>query len=364
MAASDEFRELTIETSRRGERLDLALAALLPHLSRSQAQRLIAGGLVLVNGKAAKAGQKLRGGEQVAVREPRARPLLLTPEALPLQIVYEDDDLLVVNKPAGMVVHPGPGHPAGTLVHALLAYRGAWSSIGGVERPGIVHRLDKGTSGLIAVACHDLSHRALSAQLVARTMRRRYVALVWGLVRPDRGSVEAPIGRHPTKRQQMAVVARGGRRAVTHYRVLEYFAAATLLELRLETGRTHQVRVHLAHLGHGVVGDATYGKAAMSMTGGVLRDAAGNALPGRLLSRPLLHAAALSFRHPRSQPSRTPSSSSQHSACRHAEIEGRAGDGTAAALEQRALPRTTFVYCSAPLPDDFRAVLERLRRGA
>lgn len=354
MVANDALRELTIEASRRGERLDVVLATALPHLSRSQVQRLIAARQVLVNGKPAKAGRKLRGGERVAVREPQPLAAALTPEALPLQIVYEDDDLLVVNKPAGMVVHPAPGHQAGTLVHALLGYRSRWSSIGGVERPGIVHRLDKGTSGLIAVACHDLSHRALSAQLAARTMRRRYVALVWGLVRNDRGSVDAPIGRHPTKRQQMAVVARRGRRALTHYRVLERFATATLLEIRLETGRTHQVRVHLAHLGHGVVGDSTYGKAALSTSGSGLRDVAGNALPGRLITRPLLHAAALTFQHPRSSPPRP----------QHGSPVGRVNAAPAPATDRLPQAGRILLHCSAPLPDDFRAVLDRLRRGA
>jgi 23S rRNA pseudouridine1911/1915/1917 synthase len=238
---------------------------------------------------------------------------------MPLDVVYEDEDVIVVNKPPGMVVHPAPGHSSGTLVHALLAYRSHWSSIGGVERPGIVHRLDKGTSGLLAVACNDRSHQHLAAQLSKRTMKRVYHALVWGQMKAARGTVDKPIGRHPTKRKQMAVVEDGGRRAATHFRLLDQFPNSSLLEVRLETGRTHQVRVHLASLHHGVVGDTTYARSAAP-----LRDRSGNALPATAFSRPLLHAVELSFTHPR---------------------------------------RGALVHCSAPVPLDFRTVLERLRRS-
>ena len=317
MPASPSVHEITVDESLKGERLDRVLALALPSLSRSRLQRLIAERHVLVDGAPAKAGRRMRGGEQVAVEEPEPVALDLLAEDIPLHVVFEDDDLLVVNKAAGMVVHPGPGHQSGTLVHALLGYRARWSSIGGVERPGIVHRLDKGTSGLLAVACHDRSHRHLSEQLAARTMRRVYLTLVWGRVKEPRGEVDAPIGRHPRKRQQMGVNPERGRHAVTHYRVLDFFATTTLLEVRLETGRTHQVRVHLAHLGHGVVGDATYRRGAVA-----LRDFDGNAVSMKLVTRPLLHAAELSLQHP---------------------------------------SRGSLIHCSAPMPLDMRKILRRLQ---
>jgi len=202
------------------------------------------------------------------------------PEAIPLEILYEDDDLAVIDKPAGMVVHPAPGHHTGTLVHALLGRGGGWSAVGGVTRPGIVHRLDKGTSGLIVVARNDMSHRALSAQLKDRSLSRTYMAIVRGRVRDDAGELEGPIGRDPKERKRMAVVS-GGRFARTRYQVVGRRGGHTLLRCDLDTGRTHQIRVHLAALGHPVAGDSEYGGAEAGV------------------SRPMLHAWRLRLRHPR-----------------------------------------------------------------
>jgi 23S rRNA pseudouridine1911/1915/1917 synthase len=207
--------------------------------------------------------------------------LVASPEAIPLEVVYEDEDLLVINKPPGMVVHPSPGHHSGTLVHALLGRGGSWSSAGGEARPGIVHRLDKGTSGLIVVARNDVSHRALSAQLADRTLSRSYLAIARGLLRHDAGELEGPIGRHPKDRLRMAVVS-GGRFARTRYEVIERRRGHTLLRCDLETGRTHQIRVHLAALGHPIAGDSDYGG----------RRPAGDP------QRPMLHAWRLRLRHP------------------------------------------------------------------
>jgi 23S rRNA pseudouridine1911/1915/1917 synthase len=202
-------------------------------------------------------------------------------EEIPLDVVYEDDDIAVINKPAGMVVHPAPGHYTGTLVHALLGRGGAWSAVGGAARPGVVHRLDKGTSGLIVVARNDVSHRALSAQLKDRSLSRTYLAIVRGRIADDAGELEGPIGRHPRERKRMAVVA-GGRFARTRYQVVERKRTHTLLRCELDTGRTHQIRVHLAALGHPIAGDSEYG--------GQEQD----------LGRPMLHASRLRLRHPRS----------------------------------------------------------------
>jgi 23S rRNA pseudouridine1911/1915/1917 synthase len=213
---------------------------------------------------------------------PVAYAIAATPEAIPLEVVYEDDDLVVVNKPAGMVVHPAPGHSSGTLVHALLGRGGGWSAAGGATRPGIVHRLDKGTSGLIVVARNDASHRALAAQLSDRTLSRSYLAIVRGRMKDEAGELEGPIGRHPKDRKRMAVVA-GGRFARTRYQVVGRRRAHTLLRCDLQTGRTHQIRVHLAALGHPVAGDAEYGGGEAG------------------LQRPMLHAWRLKLRHPKTR---------------------------------------------------------------
>ena len=269
---------------RDGERLDVFIARLLSQLTRSRVRRLIVGGLVTLEGRpAAKAGVKLEAGQRIELTVPPPEPTELEPEAIPLRIVYEDDDLLVVDKPAGLAVHPSPGHSRHTLVHAILAYCPQLSSIGGEERPGIVHRLDKDTSGLIIVAKHDDAHRSLARQLKERQVEKRYLALVEGLVEPPEGVIEAPIARHPRRRQRMAVVA-GGREARTHYKLLREVDGRSLLEVRPETGRTHQIRVHLAAIDHPVTGDRVYGR----------RGAGRSPLP-----RHFLHAQGLVFRHPR-----------------------------------------------------------------
>ena len=236
---------------------------------------------MLLNGRLARAADRVARGDVIEYEVPVQRePARASAEAVPLEVVYEDADLVVINKPSGMVVHPAPGHHSGTLVHALLGLGGDWSAAGGETRPGIVHRLDKGTSGLIVAARSDVAHRALSAQLAVRTMSRAYMAIVRGVVKEDAGELEGPIGRHPRERKRMAVVA-GGRFARTRYRVVERTRTHTLLRCDLETGRTHQVRVHLAALGYPVAGDDVYGG----------REAG--------VRRPMLHAWRLRLRHPR-----------------------------------------------------------------
>ena len=267
-----------------GERLDSFLAKSLPELTRSAAQRLIEGGRVAVDGRPAAKSCRLSGGEAVSVILPEPEPLDAAPQAIALDVVYEDGDVIVVNKPVGMVVHPAPGHPNGTLVNALLYHCGrSLSGVGGALRPGIVHRIDRDTGGLIIAAKNDAAHLALSSQLQDHTLARTYEALVTGNLREDRGTVDAPIGRHHTDRKKMAVTDRGGRAAVTHWEVLERFQGFTHVRCRLETGRTHQIRVHMAHLGHPICGDTVYG--------------ARKPVPG--LTGQCLHAVGLRFIHPR-----------------------------------------------------------------
>jgi len=274
-------------------RLDRLLATRLPDISRTRLQQLIEEGDVRVNGVIRKASYRLRAGENVAVSIPAAPVEPLQPEPIRLAIVYEDEDLLVVNKPAGMVVHPGAGVRSGTLVNALLAHT-TLSPIGAPVRPGIVHRLDKGTSGLLVVAKTEAAHLALAKQLESRSVERRYLALVSGKVERAEGVIEVGIGRHPRDRIRMAVrPTGGGKAAITHFRVVERFPGFTLLECRLRTGRTHQIRVHLSHLGHAVVGDETYQKRSSRP-----KDPTIQALITELKGH-ALHAASLGFVHPR-----------------------------------------------------------------
>ena len=266
-----------------GQRVDAWLAANLEDVTRSAAQRLLEEGRVTCGGKALAKNYKLNGTETVEVCLPDPEPVDVLPQDIPLDVVYEDADVIVVNKPKGLVVHPAPGHPDGTLVNALLHHCGdSLSGIGGELRPGIVHRIDRDTSGLIIAAKNDFAHQKLAAQLQDHTLARVYRCIVVGNLREDAGTVDAPIGRHPVDRKKMAVVA-NGRPAVTHWRVLERLRGCTYVECRLETGRTHQIRVHMAHLGHPILGDTVYG--------------AKKPVPG--LQGQCLHAVGLRFRHPR-----------------------------------------------------------------
>ncbi|HEX5501764.1 MAG TPA: RluA family pseudouridine synthase [Thermomicrobiales bacterium] len=247
---------LRVEPAEAGQRLDRALAARLPDRSRAALQALIDGGNVLVDGRARKASYRLRAGEAIAVTIPPPAPADLRPEAIPLAIVYEDADVLVIDKPAGMVVHPAPGHASGTVVNAVLAHAPD-VHVKGTARPGLVHRLDRDTSGLLVVAKHERALAALQRQFKERHVRKVYLALLDGVVEPDEGTIDAPIGRDPRNRQRMAVL-REGRPAVSHFRVLERLARHTLVEVRIESGRTHQIRVHGAFIGHPVAGDLVY----------------------------------------------------------------------------------------------------------
>ena len=268
-----------------GTRIDAWLAANLEDVTRSGAQRLLEEGKVTKDGKALAKNYKLTGCEILEVSLPDPEPVDVVPQNIPLDIVFEDSDVIVVNKPKGLVVHPAPGHPDGTLVNALLYHCGdSLSGIGGELRPGIVHRIDRDTSGLIIAAKNDFSHQRLAAQLQDHTLARIYHCIVTGNLREDSGTVDAPIGRHHTDRKRMAVVA-DGRNAVTHWRVLERYQGFTYVECRLETGRTHQIRVHMAHTGHPILGDTVYG----------------NKKPVPGLQGQCLHAVGLQFIHPRTE---------------------------------------------------------------
>lgn len=290
-----------------GERLDKVISARVPDLSRATAQRLIKIGAVAVNGRSSKPSYRVQVGDGVVVHVPVKTPEQVVPEDIPLDIIYEDDALLAVNKPAGMVVHPGSGHVSGTLVNAVLAHCPQVADVGGPDRAGIVHRLDKDTSGLILVAKDEAIRAALQRQFKRRQVAKTYLALVEDQVQPREGVIEAPVGRDKRQRKKMAVV-RSGREARTMYRAVEYFPDHTLLEVRPQTGRTHQVRVHLAWLGYPVVGDAVYGRRRQRL----------------LRNRHFLHAARLRFTHPTTGE----------------EVE-----------------------FEAPLPPELAAVLKRLRQG-
>lgn len=256
---TDEF-VCVVEPAEAGRRIDAYLGSLgAPFTSRSQVKRLIASGSVFVNDEAcSKASYPVAAGDRIRAEIPQDREQPPKPQNIPLSIVYEDDHIIVINKPRGMVVHPAPGNKDHTLVNALLAHAGQLADVGDADRPGIVHRLDKETSGLIVAAKTAAAHRRLAAQLKERTMGRTYLAFVQGNPRADSGTIDAPIARHPVHRQRMAVVE-GGRRAISHFRVAERYRQYALLEVDLETGRTHQIRVHLSHLGHPLVGDLRYG---------------------------------------------------------------------------------------------------------
>ena len=291
----------------KNQRLDAFLASSLDGLTRSQATRLIESGEVAVNERAVSKSYKLAGGEDIAVTLPEPEPVEAVPQDIPLDVVYEDADVIVVNKPSGMVVHPAPGHPDGTLVNALLYHcAGTLSGVGGALRPGIVHRIDRDTSGLIIAAKNDAAHQYLSAQLADHTLARTYECIVVGKLREDRGTVDAPITRHPTDRKRMAVVA-GGREAVTHWEVIARYPGYTHVRCRLETGRTHQIRVHMAYIGHPILGDTVYG--------------AKKEVPG--LTGQCLHAVGLRFLHPRTH---------------------------------------EVVELSCPLPDEFTRMLQKIRK--
>ncbi len=277
-----EHIEITAEES--GERIDALLARLVPELTRSAAQRLLEEGLVTLGGVPVKKNRRTEPGEVYAALLPEPELPEPEPQDIPLDIVYEDADVVVVNKPRGMVVHPAPGHPDGTLVNALLWHCGdSLSGVGGERRPGIVHRIDKDTSGLIIAAKNDFAHLALSAQLADRSLSRVYEAVARGEFRDEAGTVDAPIGRHPTERKRMAVTERGSRPAVTHWEVIARCRGWTHIRCRLETGRTHQIRVHMAYIGHPLLGDMVYGAKK----------------PERGLEGQCLHARELKFLHPR-----------------------------------------------------------------
>lgn len=291
-----ERLRFVVESAPGNARLDAYLAHQFPELSRSRVAQLLAAGRVWLNGRVPKKSERLAVGDVIELEVPQPEPTELVPEVIPLKIVYQDRDLAVVEKPAGVVVHPAPGHRTGTLVHALLHHLSDLSGIGGELRPGIVHRLDKETSGLLLIAKNDQAHRRLSAALKRREISRIYLAAVWGHLRGDSQVVDKPIGRSPSRRQRMAVVE-GGRPALTRFQRLERWRGADLLRAELETGRTHQIRVHLASIGHPVVGDSVYGAAAGRGIGGVVRGWA-REFAGRV-PRQFLHAAELGFVHPR-----------------------------------------------------------------
>ncbi|RAM48228.1 MAG: RluA family pseudouridine synthase [Hapalosiphonaceae cyanobacterium JJU2] len=278
--------EISLQVEEAGERLDRYLTEQLTELSRSRIQQLIEQGQVQLNSKVCTSKKMVvRLGDRITITIPPVEPLELTAEDIPLDILYEDDHILILNKTAGLVVHPAPGHPDGTLVNAILAHCPNLPGIGGVQRPGIVHRLDKDTTGAIAIAKTEFAHQHLQAQLKAKTAQREYLGVIHGVPKTESGTVDLPIGRHPVDRKKMAVVSteKGGRPAVTHWRILERLSNYTLMHFQLETGRTHQIRVHSAHIGHPIIGDPVYSSGR----------SVGVNLPGQAL-----HAWRLRLQHP------------------------------------------------------------------
>lgn len=278
--------EINLQVEEQGDRIDRYLSQHLPDLSRSRIQQLIEQGQVQVNDNVCTSKKAIvQMGDRISITIPEAKPLDLQPEAIPLDILYEDDSLIIINKPAGLVVHPAAGHESGTLVNALLAHCSNLAGIGGVQRPGIVHRLDKDTTGAIAIAKTDQAHQHLQAQLKAKTARRDYLGVVYGAPSTDSGTINQPIGRHPVDRKKMTIlpVEKGGRTAVTHWQVRERLGNYTLIHFQLETGRTHQIRVHSAYMGHPIVGDPVYSSGR----------SVGVNLPGQAL-----HAWRLQLQHP------------------------------------------------------------------
>ncbi|MDP2268761.1 MAG: RluA family pseudouridine synthase, partial [Deltaproteobacteria bacterium] len=283
-----------IDKEHSGDRLDVFLAARLGILSRAQIQKALAGGNAHLNNLPAKAGQRLREGDQLVFEPPPVASYDVEPENIPLNVVYEDAFLLVIDKPAGLVVHPAAGNYQGTLVHALLFHCRDLSGIGGVMRPGIVHRLDKGTSGLMVVAKSDAAHQGLAAQFKRHAVRKTYQALVYGNIKGEEGLIDAPVGRDNVDRKKMSTRTRRGKAARTSWHVGERYGAVTLLKVDIETGRTHQIRVHLHHAGHPIVGDAVYGGAGRvkALSDPLLKEKL------KAFSRPALHSSLLSFIHP------------------------------------------------------------------
>lgn len=278
--------EINLQVEDKADRIDRYLSQHLPDLSRSRIQQLIEQEQVQVNDKICTSKKiTVQSGDRISITIPEAKPLDLQPEAIPLDVLYEDDSLIIINKPAGLVVHPAAGHESGTLVNALLAHCTNLAGIGGVQRPGIVHRLDKDTTGAIAIAKTDQAHQHLQAQLKAKTAQREYLGVVYGAPSTDRGTIDQPIGRNPVDRKKMTIlpVDKGGRTAITHWQVRERLGNYTLIYFQLETGRTHQIRVHSAHMGHSLVGDSVYGSGR----------SVGVNLPGQAL-----HAWRLRLQHP------------------------------------------------------------------